>query len=197
MRRLDCIAHHGILGQKWGVRRFQNKDGSLTQAGKNRIGYSKEDRAAYIAKKTAKIDKDIHSFDSLRGKGFKDKKGRELLSKEDVEKSVKGLEATKAKIAAKADWNYTKKYGKEDLKYGKKVTKDALTGKFANYDKLYKDKRYSGAADKEISKMIKNMNMDVARRYGQSPSGRYTVKLVENVDKSGLLVTAVDSWKDK
>lgn len=30
------IYHHGILGQKWGVRRFQNKDGSLTAAGKQR-----------------------------------------------------------------------------------------------------------------------------------------------------------------
>lgn len=32
----DFLAHHGILGQKWGVRRFQNKDGSLTAAGKKR-----------------------------------------------------------------------------------------------------------------------------------------------------------------
>lgn len=24
------LAHHGIKGQKWGIRRFQNKDGSLT-----------------------------------------------------------------------------------------------------------------------------------------------------------------------
>lgn len=30
------IAHHGIKGQKWGVRRFQNEDGSLTKAGKER-----------------------------------------------------------------------------------------------------------------------------------------------------------------
>ena len=30
------IAHHGIIGMKWGVRRYQNKDGTLTNAGKTR-----------------------------------------------------------------------------------------------------------------------------------------------------------------
>lgn len=30
------LAHHGILGMKWGIRRFQNEDGSLTPAGKKR-----------------------------------------------------------------------------------------------------------------------------------------------------------------
>jgi len=32
----NYLAHHGIKGQKWGVRRFQNEDGSLTPAGKER-----------------------------------------------------------------------------------------------------------------------------------------------------------------
>ena len=32
----DELYHHGIKGQKWGVRRYQNKDGSLTPAGKKR-----------------------------------------------------------------------------------------------------------------------------------------------------------------
>jgi len=30
----NSLAHHGIKGQKWGVRRFQNPDGTLTEAGK-------------------------------------------------------------------------------------------------------------------------------------------------------------------
>lgn len=32
------LAHYGILGQKWGIRRFQNPDGTLTEAGKKRYG---------------------------------------------------------------------------------------------------------------------------------------------------------------
>lgn len=32
----DYLEHHGIMGQKWGIRRFQNADGSLTAAGKER-----------------------------------------------------------------------------------------------------------------------------------------------------------------
>ena len=31
------LSHHGILGQKWGVRRFQNSDGSLTPKGQARL----------------------------------------------------------------------------------------------------------------------------------------------------------------
>ena len=38
----DELYHHGIKGQKWGVRRFQNKDGSLTKEGLERLKSNKE-----------------------------------------------------------------------------------------------------------------------------------------------------------
>ena len=38
----DYLMHHGVLGQKWGVRRYQNADGSLTAAGKQKLAKYKE-----------------------------------------------------------------------------------------------------------------------------------------------------------
>ena len=36
----NYLAHHGIKGQKWGVRRFQNEDGTLTAEGRQQYGYN-------------------------------------------------------------------------------------------------------------------------------------------------------------
>ena len=34
------LCHHGVKGQKWGIRRYQNRDGTWTDAGKKRYGDS-------------------------------------------------------------------------------------------------------------------------------------------------------------
>ena len=60
---MDELYHYGVKGQKWGVRRYQNKDGSLTTAGKKRISKdSKIYKDKY--KKTADAVKDY--YDDLR-----------------------------------------------------------------------------------------------------------------------------------
>ena len=43
-RAYEYLVHHGIKGIKWGVRRYQNKDGSYTSAGKKHT----EDCSTYL-----------------------------------------------------------------------------------------------------------------------------------------------------
>lgn len=44
------FAHSGVKGMKWGVRRYQNKDGSLTPAGKKRYNYHDDYNKAHDKK---------------------------------------------------------------------------------------------------------------------------------------------------
>lgn len=58
----DELYHHGIKGQKWGVRRFQNSDGTLTDEGKKKIQHYKNVKA---------LNKKIRKFNNNFSKSVK------------------------------------------------------------------------------------------------------------------------------
>lgn len=58
----DFLEHHGVKGQKWGIRRYQNTDGTLTEAGKQRYARIEHDR---IARNNRKYERAINKYDKL------------------------------------------------------------------------------------------------------------------------------------
>ena len=63
------LYHHGIKGQKWGVRRFQNKDGSLTSAGKKRYKTEVRKDGSYIIKRGSEVHR-VTADPELEKKGY-------------------------------------------------------------------------------------------------------------------------------
>lgn len=87
------LYHHGIRGMKWGIRRFQNKDGSLTKAGKKRYkDQDKDDKPEDIETKKQRILKS-HSAEALyKNKDmFTDKELQEAYVRLNVERNIKNL----------------------------------------------------------------------------------------------------------
>lgn len=86
----DEIKHHGIKGQKWGVRRYQNEDGSLTNAGKKRYGTQENFERQYPADKK-KTDMAIigSSRDAVRSTKDINKNLRELEREKTSKKQKK------------------------------------------------------------------------------------------------------------
>ena len=137
------LYHHGVLGQKWGVRRYQNKDGSLTAAGRHRKGDSNNDAeqrernvklakrvaagTVYAAKHPEKIASVINKVKNIKMKD---------ISQQAVEKGKNYV-----KTAIKEASTGVKEGVKESIKEApKKATKAIITGAVLNQAKRALDK---------------------------------------------------------
>lgn len=95
------LAHHGILGQKWGIRRFQNPDGSLTAEGKLRYNPDGTKKTRAERKEaTKKYNQKKAALNKAR-KAKADSEKQKKLEKEYQEKKTQVLKSGKASEVAK------------------------------------------------------------------------------------------------
>lgn len=86
------LSHAGILGMKWGVRRYQNKDGTLTADGRKRYGVNpRTSRKKYTKEQLKDMEK------SIKAKEKKSKTAKKTLEKARAAKQEKIDAAKKAK----------------------------------------------------------------------------------------------------
>ena len=100
----DVLFHHGIKGMKWDVRRFQNKDGSRTAAGKKREKTISADEQERSNRKSEVKNRRIMSSDDLRKKieRLKLEKEYKNLIKDDIAPGRKFVSEVLASGAKKA-----------------------------------------------------------------------------------------------
>lgn len=78
------LYHHGIKGMRWGIRRYQNKDGSLTPAGKRRVSQLDAEREALVGTK-AKTENKPKTFREMSTDELREQINRRRMEKEYLE----------------------------------------------------------------------------------------------------------------
>ena len=142
-----CLMHHGIKGQKWGVRRFQNPDGTLTELGKKR-----NQKGFYKGMKQAGKESYIHDLDSL--KGF-NKRIEKMIPGEKLESLVRLRKAEERKFRKGKPYDET-----VDTEYGKAKDKlvEELLGRYGrkNASAMRLERSISDIVDNRINAAREN-----------------------------------------
>lgn len=175
------LYHHGIKGQKWGVRRFQNEDGSLTAAGRQRYGSAKESDDA-IRKR---IKEGKGSWDETQD--VRNTKGYQRWLSTDKRIREANQERVQKLNDASKEWLDT---GKElrkqkDKLFQTKKTKEITKLLQDKYDKLgeyvkNESNSFMKAIENELEKSMKQSlkelgyhNTDLGRRFIRDAFGQY------------------------
>lgn len=144
----EYLSHHGILGMKWGVRRYQNKDGSLTPEGRKRYG-------------DGDIDSGNESVDAKKARVLKSRSAVELYKHADLFSDAElkqayerlNLEANIKRLAP-APVNRGEKFVKNVLQTSAFATKliDDAAKTYGNIDKMMKISKGLPTDDKQAKK---------------------------------------------
>ena len=102
------LSHHGILGQRWGVRRFQNSDGSLTEEGRSRYGKPSM----------------MGSVKTMINEGSKYRKANIEATKEKRQKNKESKDQLKKGIITKDQHRSNKKANAEEYRTGAEKRND-------------------------------------------------------------------------
>lgn len=134
------ISHHGIKGQKWGVRRFQNKDGSLTSAGEKR-------------------------YNSGESSSYRMRSGSNPIS-QNARKTSKVAASTvgsKNKHSGRPDRAKVDEWLRENYVYYGHPGSDEYLNEYSDYDNLTVGERMM--LDAEEAEELEKMEPDERRRY--------------------------------
>lgn len=170
----DSLQHHGVKGQRWGFRRYQNYDGSLTAAGRRRIGQNYKAQLA-VEKRIDKINKKRDSNRKAIKLIIEKKKLKDLKEEEDLllNKKIWDIQryapiAKKSKLAKLGGWLLKEVVGPPIKSGGQKIVGKAispivetLTGGSKSVNKEIKNdiKKAADKAKKTVDEMKdKNIN---------------------------------------
>lgn len=117
------LTHWGIRGMKWGIRRYQNKDGSLTSAGKKRYSQEESEETKKKAEEEAAAKREATRAKLLTSSNAEELyKHRDLLTTAEINERLNRIDAER-RLAEVASKNKKTALDKIDtvLKYGKKA----------------------------------------------------------------------------
>lgn len=190
----DELYHHGVLGQRWGFRRYQNADGTLTPAGRRRANKLAEQYAKVTGKKLIVKKKSVQGNEKQKPKTISE------MSDQEIQQKINriNLENTYKKLLSQQPQNMKKiSRGKAFVNNIKKnVISPALTdagrtllGNFIKKkgnDLIYgNSKNKPKANDKpKVNDKIKDIE-DQAREYIAKNKLNYAKKEFEFFDKTG------------